>query len=131
MIEFSNNLKKGGLFMIGSVLEGTSAELGNLVRPLTIQWLDFIALAKIKGFPEINIAPVVRDGMESLLLVGFYIPQCCCECVCESDCEWVGLDGRYWSNETQHRGCGIPSSIRCGGRHASEYHEHGQSICSS
>jgi len=68
LIEFANNLKKGGLFMIASVLEGTPAELGNLVRPLTIQWLDFISLAKIKGFPEINIAPVVRDGMESLLL---------------------------------------------------------------
>lgn len=38
------------------------------MRPYTLKWLEFLALAKIKGFPEVTVAPTIRYGMEALLL---------------------------------------------------------------
>ena len=82
---FGNSLKKGGLYIISSVIEGTPQSMvsyiinenyqtlifllqGEKVRPYTIKWLDFLNMAKIKAFPEITVASSVKVGMESLLL---------------------------------------------------------------
>lgn len=66
---FGNNIKKGGLYMIASIIKGNPQISGNKVRPYTLKWLEFLALAKIKAFPEVTVANSVRNGMEALLLV--------------------------------------------------------------
>ncbi len=83
-IEFTNHLKKGGLYVIGSVLLGSVETRGDDVRDITRRgyvcgfcylyvltyynrW-DTIRKLKIKGFYELIMGSTVRSGAANLIL---------------------------------------------------------------
>eukprot|EP00753_Platysulcus_tardus_P006990 PLAT14754.2.p1 GENE.PLAT14754.2~~PLAT14754.2.p1 ORF type:complete len:912 (+),score=500.85 PLAT14754.2:57-2792(+) len=69
LIDFCNNLKKGGLYVLGSTVHGTIGTMGQLVLPLRHAWLDFIDAFKLKAFAEVSIAPTARLGAQTLMLM--------------------------------------------------------------
>lgn len=72
LIEFVNDLKKGGLYVIGHVKTGDFAESIAETDP-TIQeysqWLALIDHMKVKAFAEITLAPSVREGVQHLIRI--------------------------------------------------------------
>eukprot|EP01084_Bolivina_argentea_P108181 193329_1 len=68
IIDFCNNLKKGGLYIIGVCIEG---EFGDFDQTINIRnnWIEFIDTNGLKAFPQINIAPNIRNGLENLILL--------------------------------------------------------------
>eukprot|EP01084_Bolivina_argentea_P108180 193328_1 len=68
LIDFCNNLKKGGLYIIGVCIEG---EFGDFDQTINIRnnWIEFIDTNGLKAFPQINIAPNIRNGLENLILL--------------------------------------------------------------
>lgn len=68
LIDFANNLKKGGLYVIGHVVLGDLGDVGARLRPLRHAWLDFIETARIKAFAELTVAPTARVGYQSLVM---------------------------------------------------------------
>lgn len=70
LIEFVNDLKKSGLFIIGHV------ELGKLedfpVDPLIEQypiWLKWLDCFQVKAFIEMTLAPSVREGLPHIMRI--------------------------------------------------------------
>jgi len=68
LIDFCNNLKKGGLYIIGVVEQG---QFGNfdLTTKLRESWIEFIDDNELKAFPQITVAPNVRNGLENIILL--------------------------------------------------------------
>ena len=84
LVDFANNLKKGGVFIIGSVLlcdkddADAAAAMAPRVLKIRLRWLDLIKQMKVKAFSEVAIAPTVRQGVLALSLVsgiGFMKPN--------------------------------------------------------
>lgn len=80
LVHFANNLKKGGLLMIGNVLqeECTTAKgvIRSVTRPLVerlqqsrIGWLEYITECHIKAFPVVTAAGSLHSGCQSLLMM--------------------------------------------------------------
>ena len=69
LIDFCNNLKKGGLYIIGVSIEGEFGDF-ELTSKLKASWIDFIASNSLKAFPQINVAPNIRNGLENIILLG-------------------------------------------------------------
>eukprot|EP01084_Bolivina_argentea_P100138 179882_1 len=67
-IDFCNNLKKGGLYIIGVVLHGEYGEF-EATTGLRKAWIEFIDRNELKAFPQINVAPNMRNGLENLILL--------------------------------------------------------------
>lgn len=68
LIDALNNLKKGGLFILGSILVGPLSERLTRLPVLRGAWLDFIQRFKIKAFPEFGVAPTARVALHNLVL---------------------------------------------------------------
>ena len=68
LIDFCNNLKKGGLYIIGVSVKG---EFGEFERSTALrkEWIDFIDSNELKAFPQINVAPKLKAGLENLVLL--------------------------------------------------------------
>ncbi|KNC53668.1 solute carrier family 12 member 9 [Thecamonas trahens ATCC 50062] len=69
VLDFVNNLKKGGLYVVGHILVGDVVSQGRRYKQQVAAWREFIADTKIKAFSETLIAPSVRAGARSLLEV--------------------------------------------------------------
>ncbi|ETO30640.1 hypothetical protein RFI_06481 [Reticulomyxa filosa] len=69
LIDFCNNLKKGGVYVIGSVVTGEFADVADVTARMRRQWLEFIDKNNIKAFPQICISPTPRVGYENILLL--------------------------------------------------------------
>ncbi|CAH0558238.1 unnamed protein product [Brassicogethes aeneus] len=68
LIDFINDLKKGGLFVLGHVVTDSPEE--NEVDPTlgtTVHWLNLVDHLKVKAFVELTVAPSVRDGLQHLM----------------------------------------------------------------
>lgn len=67
LVEFVNDLKKSGLFVIGHVevgsLDAHDSDPVADIYPLWLKWLDQFTL---KAFLEITLSPTVRDGMHHI-----------------------------------------------------------------
>jgi potassium/chloride transporter 9 len=67
LIEFVNDLKKSGLFVIGHIevgyLDNYQADPITYYYPIWLRWLEQF---KVKAFFEMTMAPNVRDGMPHL-----------------------------------------------------------------
>ena len=69
LIDFCNNLKKGGLYVCGTVLNGEFDQFAELTLSIRREWIEFIEKNEIKAFPQIAVAPTPRIGYENLLLL--------------------------------------------------------------
>ncbi len=69
-ISFGNNLKKGGLFVIGHIFRGDVNSLREGEVCPTIRapqpWMDFIDSLDVKAFPDLTVAPTLRAGIQQL-----------------------------------------------------------------
>ena len=67
LIEFCANLKKGGLFVLGTVMKGDFTDLNPAAQRVKKAWQRIILQAKIKAFSQIAIAPSARLGYQSIV----------------------------------------------------------------
>ncbi|KAJ3166031.1 hypothetical protein HDU88_003574 [Geranomyces variabilis] len=69
LVQFLNDLKKGGLFVLSTILKGDDfgSRLADYKRQMPA-WLRYVDIAKIKAFVQITIAPTERIGAQNLLL---------------------------------------------------------------
>lgn len=70
LIDFINDLKKGGLYIIGHVKVGNFEETQGENDP-SIQenkkWLAFLDHMKVKAFAEVTVAKTIREGVQHLI----------------------------------------------------------------
>ncbi|XP_019848754.1 PREDICTED: solute carrier family 12 member 9-like [Amphimedon queenslandica] len=94
MIKFCNDLKKGGLYVLGHVVvQPFNPEVADYYNKQLKTWLDFVEISKFKAFVELTVSDTFRAGTRSLLTaaglggmkpnilgLGFYskeVPQSC------------------------------------------------------
>jgi len=68
LIDFTNHLKKGGLYIIGGVLVGSVERRGSDVQEVSRRGWDVIRREKVKGFYELMMGTDVRSGAANLML---------------------------------------------------------------
>lgn len=68
LIDFINDLKKGGLYVLGHVVKG-DPDFCNVdpTVEMNLQWLNLIDHLKVKAFVELTLAKSVRDGVRHLI----------------------------------------------------------------
>lgn len=72
LIHFVNDLKKGGLYVIGHVKVGDFAENETNGDPTVdeyTQWLGLIDHMKVKAFVELTLAKTIREGVQHLIRI--------------------------------------------------------------
>lgn len=72
LIDFVNDLKKTGLYVVGHVHVGTMDDSAETPDPAQLEyprWLELIDYLKVKAFVELTISDSVRDGMRHLVRV--------------------------------------------------------------
>lgn len=67
LVEFTNDLKKGGLFVLAHVLVGEFSKMKNQYIQQLPVWVHFVEVAKVKAFVEFAIASSIRAGVQTLL----------------------------------------------------------------
>lgn len=68
LIDFINDLKKGGLYVLGHVEVGETSDSGpDLTLSQVPHWLNLIDHMKIKAFVELTVAKSVREGLQHLM----------------------------------------------------------------
>eukprot|EP00042_Codosiga_hollandica_P055359 m.772359 g.772359 ORF g.772359 m.772359 type:complete len:983 (-) comp59097_c0_seq7:2715-5663(-) len=68
LIGFCNNLKKGGILVIGQVIPGNFDTYVDIAKNLRLGWINFIRDFHVKAFPHFTISSNFKEGAESLLL---------------------------------------------------------------
>lgn len=72
LIDFVNDMKKGGLYVLGHVKDGDFNENEERVDP-TIdeygQWLSLIDHMRVKAFAEITMSSSIREGVQHLIRI--------------------------------------------------------------
>lgn len=68
LIDFVNDMKKGGLYVIGHVKVGEWTKLDtDIVQTEAPAWWDMVKRLKIKAFVELTVAPSIREGLHHLV----------------------------------------------------------------
>lgn len=70
LVQFINNLKKGGMYIIGTILVGdcNAVSLQN-VKKMKADYVELISTTKIKAFDEVLISPSFLLGTHNLISV--------------------------------------------------------------
>lgn len=69
LIDFCNNLKKGGVYVLGSVGIGAMGTNQLWLNSARTKWLQLIDTLKIKAFTEASVGPTMRDAYQNLVLM--------------------------------------------------------------
>lgn len=72
LIDFVNDMKKGGLYVLGHVKTGDFSEFESDNDPTVEEygeWLALIDHMKVKAFAEITIARTIREGAQHLIRI--------------------------------------------------------------
>ncbi|KRT83017.1 Amino acid permease, partial [Oryctes borbonicus] len=68
LIDFINDLKKGGLYVLGHVFaEDQENPTSDLALEMMPYWLNFVDHMKVKAFVELTVAKTIRDGFQHLM----------------------------------------------------------------
>ncbi|KAI4465776.1 solute carrier family 12 cation cotransporter [Holotrichia oblita] len=68
LIDFINDLKKGGLYVLGHVYtEDQDNPNSDLTLDMMPYWLNFVDHMKVKAFIELTVAKTVREGFQHLM----------------------------------------------------------------
>lgn len=67
LIDFINDLKKGGLYVLGHVVNEDSAKEYDPTLDLVPHWLNLVDHLKVKAFVELTVARNVREGVKHLM----------------------------------------------------------------
>ena len=68
LIRFVNDLKKGGLFVLGHVFQADYDTFEqDPVESGVTSWLAFVDYLRIKAFVELTVAKTVREGLRQLV----------------------------------------------------------------
>ncbi|XP_060223893.1 solute carrier family 12 member 9 isoform X2 [Meriones unguiculatus] len=93
LLRLANQLKKGGLYVLGHVTLGDLDSLpADPVQPQYGAWLSLVDLAQVKAFVDLTLSPSVRQGAQHLLRIsglGFlYVALAVLDSLCSSG--WPG-----------------------------------------
>ena len=70
LIEFTNDLKKGGLYVLGHVIPTAFNSASAQYYSEQLQtWLNFVDVSNVKAFSEITICSSIRIGVQNLLAI--------------------------------------------------------------
>nr|BAB40440.1 cation-chloride cotransporter 6 [Rattus norvegicus] len=70
LLRLANQLKKGGLYVLGHVTLGDLDSLpSDPVQPQYGSWLSLVDLAQVKAFVDLTLSPSVRQGAQHLLRI--------------------------------------------------------------
>lgn len=70
LLRLANQLKKGGLYVLGHVTLGDLDSLpSDPVQPLYGAWLSLVDRAQVKAFVDLTLSPSVRQGAQHLLRI--------------------------------------------------------------
>ncbi|XP_050307192.1 solute carrier family 12 member 9 isoform X2 [Anthonomus grandis grandis] len=67
LIDFVNDLKKGGLYVLGHVVREESHEGPDPTIDMVPHWLNLVDHLKVKAFIELTVAKTVREGLLHLM----------------------------------------------------------------
>jgi len=69
LIDFCNQLKKGGLYIIGNTMVGDFQDLASTSHEIRREWINWIEQHQYKAFPQIAIGPDLRSCYQNLMLL--------------------------------------------------------------
>jgi len=69
LIDFCNQLKKGGLYIIGNTMVGDFQDLAGSSHQIRREWINWIEQHEYKAFPQIAIGPDLRNCYQNLMLL--------------------------------------------------------------
>uniref|UniRef100_A0A1I8NU70 Solute carrier family 12 member 9 n=1 Tax=Stomoxys calcitrans TaxID=35570 RepID=A0A1I8NU70_STOCA len=67
LVDFVNDMKKSGLYIIGHVRVGSHTDLDDATVEDNKQWLSFVDHMRVKAFAETTLAKSVREGVQHLI----------------------------------------------------------------
>lgn len=67
LIDFINDLKKGGLYVLGHVVNADPYAQPDPTQDMIYHWLTLVDHLKVKAFVELTVAQSVREGLQHLM----------------------------------------------------------------
>lgn len=72
LIDFVNDMKKGGLYVLGHVKVGAFSDYDSDIDPTIDEygkWLSLIDHMRVKAFAEVTMAKTIREGIQHLIRI--------------------------------------------------------------
>jgi solute carrier family 12 (potassium/chloride transporters), member 9 len=69
-LDFANDLKKGGIYIIGNVKKGDYKDLSEKIEKEQIYMDELIKKEELKAFSHIVFSDSIKNGVQNLILTG-------------------------------------------------------------